>query len=174
MRTRLRSTLPCLGLVGLAACGADGPGPQLRGPASLFVENQSQYTLVELRTHTSTVYADAPNRLDAPLPIDGEVLWWETGTLHVTAMRERNRGGRLIALTTSRPITLTGERGYRLLVFDDSFRLTDDRFVPPGDGGVGDARRDAGSRADAGPADDAGPSADAGDAALDAGVIDGG
>lgn len=173
MRVRLRSLLPCLGLVGLAACGADGPAIR-RGPASLFVENQSQYALVELRTHTSTVYADAPNRLEAPLPIDGEVLWWETGTLHVTAMRERNRGGRIIALTTSRPISLVGERGYRLLVFDDSFRLVDDRFVPPGDGGVGAARRDAGSRADAadaGPRDDGGEGADA---ALDAGMLDGG
>jgi len=103
------------------ACGSDiGPEP---GPASLVIENNSQYVLHEIRMHETESYADAPKLNVEPLEIGVSLVHHETGTFFVTVMREKFAGGEDVALTTQFPIQLLGDNGYRLQVFDQSFRL---------------------------------------------------
>lgn len=121
----------------LAACGDDGgpPIPSDPRPASVIVENQSQYELQELRIHSEPVsgYMKTQNRLESPMAIEGAFLFHERGDWYVTVFRERNRGGPMLALTTGEPISLTNASGYKLLVFDDSFRLAPSEYVPDPD-----------------------------------------
>lgn len=124
----MRALLATLALSLLAACGAEGP-PVSNDPASLIVENASQYVLNELRFHATSSYADAPNVLPAPLAIGAEQLRFGSGTVFVTVLREKFRGGEDLALTTMYPLELVNGEGYRLKVFDASFRLEASQLI---------------------------------------------
>ena len=109
----------------VASCGERrDPGPvDVRQPASLVVENRSQFDLLELRIHESMEYVDAQDILQDALPIGGQYVFHGSGSRYVTVFRERNRGGPIIAVSTISPLNLSPETGYGLLVFDDSFRV---------------------------------------------------
>lgn len=118
-----------IGLAGAVACGAtDLPPPT--GLAYVVVENASQFVLEELRFHTGDTYLEAPNVLTAPLAVSSTTSYYLEGTLYVTVFRERARGLGLLALTTAQPLSLPGDRGLRVKVFDDAFRTVDEPFVP--------------------------------------------
>lgn len=128
---KLRSGGAVLLFAFAVGCASEGAAPRPRGPSSIMVDNQSQYILEELRTHSTTQYIDAANVLETPMAINGTHLVHAERSVYVTVIRERNRGGPMLAFTTSRPLELTAQLGYRLLVFDDSFRLQDDEYVAP-------------------------------------------
>ncbi|MCC7384913.1 MAG: hypothetical protein IT384_23900 [Deltaproteobacteria bacterium] len=130
MRT-WRISVACIGLLLAAACGdSSSPIPGER-PASLRLINKSQFFLAELRLHDDLEYGTAANRMPEGMTIDQELLLHLQGAWYVTVFRERYRDGPTIALTTGEPIALAPERGYSLTIFDESFRLSDDRYVPP-------------------------------------------
>ena len=116
------------GLAGLSGCAADEP--QAIGPSSVIIDNQSQYVLDEVRHHVDRDYSAAPNITQDGLLEGGTVLFHASGERFVTVFRVRNRGGPTIALTTDIPLSLGGLTGHRLMVFDDSFRLEDEMYVP--------------------------------------------
>ena len=100
------------------------------GEAPLEIDNDSQYTLVEVRLHEPADYLAAPNAIAAPLPTGDSVQLSALGTRYVTVFRERYQGGPLLALTMATPIDLEAGHRYRLVVYDESFRLFDEG---PGD-----------------------------------------
>ena len=114
----------------LAAC-ADGGGGPLPGPASVLVHNRTQYTLQELRIHEAESYADATNTLTGEMEIDEQLVIHRDGPYYVTVLREKNRGGEVLAFTTGRPLSVTRGRGYKLEVFDEMFRLLDHKYIAP-------------------------------------------
>lgn len=123
-----------------AACGGEPPIPPPEGPASLWIKNDSQFLLQELRIHDTPDYLRAANMLDVPMPIGLELLRHGSGTIYVTVVRERFAGGPPVGLTTEEPLELFDGTGYRLIVFDESFRLNDAEYVPRPtlDGGAAD------------------------------------
>lgn len=118
-----------IGLSSAVACGASDPPPPT-GPAYVVVENNSQFVLEELRFHTGDTYLESPNALTAPLAVSSTTSYYLEGTLYVTVFRERARGLSLLALTTAQPISLPGDQGVRVKVFDDAFRTVSEPFVP--------------------------------------------
>jgi urease beta subunit len=115
-----------------AACSADQPPPPSpAGPAMVVVENASQYTLVELRFHPELSYASATNVLDRPLDVGDTHLEYLDASAFVTVFREKFAGGDLLALTTQTPVSLQGGTGYRVKVFDLSFRVLGETYVKP-------------------------------------------
>ncbi|MBK8011836.1 MAG: hypothetical protein IPK13_10835 [Deltaproteobacteria bacterium] len=114
--------MACLFLFGMF--GACQGAPEVRGePAFLAIENQSQYELIELRVHSGIRYLETENLLASPLrPGDVRPLYG-SGEFYVTVYRERYRLGPVYAFTTAYPIHLLDDTGYRLAVFDESFRL---------------------------------------------------
>lgn len=127
---RARHAIAGLALCALACADDSDGGPFPREPASLVIQNSSQFVLDEIRLHRSEDYREVPSILDAPLPIDGTVFRHLSGAWMVTVLRERFRGGDSLALTTMFPLALEDERGYRLHVFDTAFRLESDVYVP--------------------------------------------
>ena len=124
-----RRFIAVIGLSGAVACGSsDIPPPT--GPAYVVVENASQFVLEELRFHTGDTYLESPNALTAPLSVSATTSYYLEGTLYVTVFRERARGLSLLALTTAQPISLPGDQGVRVKVFDDAFRSVSEPFVP--------------------------------------------
>ncbi len=124
-----RRLIAAFGLCGAVACGSsDIPPPT--GPAYVVVENASQFVLEELRFHTGDTYLASPNALTAPLAVSSTTSYYLEGTLYVTVFRERARGLSLLALTTAQPISLPGDQGVRVKVFDDAFRTVSEPFVP--------------------------------------------
>jgi len=112
-------------ILAAAACGADA-GPRPGEPASLVVHNRSQYALMELRLHPSPDYLKAENRLGGqPLAVEATHTVFGSGGWYLTVFREKNRGGKLLAFTTATPVVLFDDKGYKLEVFDESFRLGD-------------------------------------------------
>lgn len=126
-----RTFLMATGLALLAACGASDPLPPPSGPAMVVIENESQYLLEELRFHGSSDYRSQPNALEGPLAVGATGVFYRSGTTFVTVFREKFRGGDLLALTTESPVALEGDRGYRVKVFDLSFRVLPETYVPP-------------------------------------------
>lgn len=128
----LRATWMLAAALAGAACGADQPNPPgPTGPALVVIENASQYVLEELRLHGGFSYADATSVLDAPLEVGQTHAEYLRGSTYVTVFREKFAGGELLALTTQTPIALVGEQGYRVKVFDQSFRVLAEPYVPP-------------------------------------------
>ncbi|MCB9655775.1 MAG: hypothetical protein H6729_16745 [Deltaproteobacteria bacterium] len=105
----------------LSACQGDA-GPRGR-PAFLSIENQSQYDLLELRVHAEARYLDAQNLLTSPLRPGDALALYRSGDLYVTVYRERYQLGPIYAFTTAYPVRLSDDTGYRLIVFDESFRV---------------------------------------------------
>ncbi|MBI2378945.1 MAG: hypothetical protein HYV07_33430 [Deltaproteobacteria bacterium] len=121
-----------------AACGSDvGPPlpPEGDGPASIVVDNESQYTLEELRFHRSEDYRASSNLLPTELAMGGEVVVHARGSWFVTVMREKNYRGPIRAFTTETSFAVADGVGYRLAVFDEQFRLQRDhkRAMTPTD-----------------------------------------
>lgn len=116
----------------LGACAADGPPPDPPGPLpSVIIENQSQYTLLELRIHDEADYLESPNMIADPLALDDHVFFYGAGNVWVTVFREKYAMGPILAFTTASPISLYRGKGYRLIVFDESFRLLSEPYVEP-------------------------------------------
>lgn len=118
-----------LGACGGAAGGTGGTG-DTGTPPSLIVRNESQFVLLELKTHPTSDHTGAVNLLDAlnagkPLPQTGqvEIVAFASG-LYVTVVREQVLNGPKIAITTGVGVQLAGD-SQTLLVFDESFRLLD-------------------------------------------------
>lgn len=128
-RGSARRLMTALGLCGAVACGSSDPPPPT-GPAYVVVENASQFVLEELRFHTGDTYLESPNALTAPLAVSSTTSYYLEGTTYVTVFRERARGLSLLALTTAQPISLPGDQGVRVKVFDDAFRTVSEPFVP--------------------------------------------
>ena len=124
-----RGLLVVIGLSSVVACGSSDPPPPT-GPAYVVVENASQFVLEELRFHTGDTYLESPNALTAPLAVSSTTSYYLEGTTYVTVFRERARGLSLLALTTAQPISLPGDQGVRVKVFDDAFRTVSEPFVP--------------------------------------------
>lgn len=113
-----------------AACGADGGGPP--GPVpSMRITNKSQFLLNELRVHGSDGYLQTMNVLPEPMEIDSEVLFYGEGQRWITVLRQKAERAEVLAFTTGEPLFLYRNQGYRLTVFDDSFRFDDDTYVRP-------------------------------------------
>ena len=122
----------CLG----AACEDRGPGPLPKIElASLVIENQSQYDLLELRVHGPESYRDASNvlqdKLQESLAVGETFVFHGLGARYVTVFRERNRGGPVVAISTTSPVSLAPNTGYGLLVFDESFRVERRPWIAP-------------------------------------------
>jgi hypothetical protein len=113
-----------------AACGGDGPPGTPKGRASLIIENDSQYVIEDVRVHLTEDYLSTPSLLLAPLSLRATILRHGSGSMYVSVMREKYSGGPMIALTTIDPIELLDGTGYRLIVFDESFRLKGDVYIP--------------------------------------------
>lgn len=113
-----------------AACGSADPPPPST-PAMLVVENASQYVLEEVRLHFEPSYLAAPNLVEVPLAEGESLVEYRSGTIYLTVFRERFRGGDLLALTTESPIALQSQTGYRVRVFDQSFRVLPEAYIPP-------------------------------------------
>ncbi len=151
----MRRWFPLLALLGLTACAEGGP-PTVTLAASVVIVNESQYTLEELRVHRTPDYRSADNVLTSGLGIDEDILFYGDGEWYLTVLRERYHLGPILAFTTAQPIDLERERGYRLTVFDESFRLEDDTWLDPGAPGrlyYGDPYPDGRPIADAGAPD---------------------
>jgi hypothetical protein len=131
---RTHATLLALALaslLGLAACGADDPRPTPGRLASLRIRNRSQFVLTGLRIHATLDPRASPELLDAPIPLEGEVLAYPRAGRYVTVLREAYARGPLRAFTTAEPLALASDAGYVLSVFDESFRLEGDAWSDP-------------------------------------------
>ena len=102
------------------------PRSNAAAPAILKIDNQSQYALQQVRLHEGEAYSDADNILAAPLPAGHGATVEDGGQYYVTVFREENRGGKMLAFTTARPINLGPGGQYKLIVFDESFRLIEE------------------------------------------------
>lgn len=116
-------------------CAAAPPPPPPPPAGSVLIENQSQFDLLELRIHRGLDYAQTSNLLSSAMAVDDAVVFYGTGTFWITVFRETFRGGPIVALTTSAPVELEAERGYQLIVFDQSFRLSNRAWITPGSTG---------------------------------------
>jgi hypothetical protein len=115
------------------ACG-DGRPPPPPGPVpSVLLENKSQYELVELRVHRDASYLEETNMIAelGAIAIDEQLLYYGEGSTYFTVFRERFAGGEMWALTSAQPFNLERGKGYRLSVFDLSFRLNQETYVKP-------------------------------------------
>ncbi len=152
-------------------CAEARPPPPPPPAASMLIENQSQFDLLELRIHRELDYAQTANLLSNAMAVDDAVVFYGTGQLWVTVFRETFRGGPIVALTTSAPVELEAQRGYQLIVFDQSFRLSNRGWITPGSTehpSFGNPYPGGGPR-------DGGPSVDPRDAGfVDLGAEDGG
>ena len=118
----------------LISCSSGGPPP---GPAgSVTIVNQSQYDLEELRVHDAPEYLGTQNLLANGLPIDAQILFYGEGDRWITVLRERYRNGPILAFTTSEPIAIEPAQGYRLTIFDESFRFEDATWIDPDTAGL--------------------------------------
>jgi hypothetical protein len=86
------------------------------------IENQSQFSLDELRIHVDPDYRFSKNLLAAPLLPGSRTSTVLEGFFYVTVFRERARGARVIALTSDQPLEVLDAERFDLLVFDESFR----------------------------------------------------
>lgn len=111
------------------ACAAEAP-PRGKIPSMLIV-NDSQYQLVELRIHRSADYSTTPNMVTSAIDLSAELVYYGEGTHWVTVFREKYAMGPILAFTTATPIELMRQRGYRLHVFDESFRLESEAYLDP-------------------------------------------
>lgn len=127
----LASTLACsLLLMMLGACAdGGGPGPTGRGPASLLIENNSQYVLDEVRIHAEPAYGDTPSMIPGKMQVGDLLVRHGSGSWWVTVIRPRYEGGPPVALTTETALELFDDNGYRLIVFDQSFRLASSPYI---------------------------------------------
>lgn len=119
---KLHSRVVLLLLLFGAACGEFGPTPP-PGQHLVVIWNQSQFELLQLKVHARPDHRDAPSLLEAPMPTGTETSTVVGGALYFTAVRERARGARAIALTTAEPLEIAGASWFELIVFDESFRL---------------------------------------------------
>ena len=121
----MNRTVAKLGMISLVlyqvACGFDGPQPP--GARPVEVENQSQFSLEELRVHRDLDYRGARNLLLAPLLPGTRTSTVLEGSFYVTVFRERARGAKTIALTSEQALEIVDAPSFLLLVFDESFRL---------------------------------------------------
>lgn len=117
----------------LAACGSNAPGIVPPGKnASVVIENESQYALRELRLHPRPPFLESTSVLKEAMGIRSSIVFYGSGSWYVTVFREKYKDGPVLAFTTSRAVVLERGHGYRLLVFDDSFRMTDEaRWLDP-------------------------------------------
>ena len=147
--TRRTMVAASLLVFGLAVCQAPrSSDPLATLDASVIVLNRSQYVIQELRFHQGLAYTTAPNVLPGPFDIEAAHLFHGRGAWYVTVFREKYRGGPTLAFTMSTPMELADGRGYRLDVFDESFRLESAGYIPEHgtfDGGAGGADFDAGA-----------------------------
>ena len=117
-----------LGACGGASAGGSGGSGGTGPPPFLTVVNESQFALLELKTHGSMEHVGATNLLNeltsgTPLLQQEEVdIVPFYGGLYVTVVREQVQNGPKIAITTGTAVQ-TYESSMRLLVFDESFRL---------------------------------------------------
>ena len=155
-----------LKIVWVATACASGAGPPSDVTFEVSVWNRSQFDLLEVRPHYET-QSDAQNILQGLLPVGERVLLqrMSAGHLHITAIREQVQDGPLLALTTSRPLSLRAD-GWIIMVFDQSFR-----FVSPSQTELADPLPSPlyiwsprpppdGALLDGGPADDGAPPGD--------------
>lgn len=131
-----------IALLSLVACADEVSDPVIR-QGSLRIINQSQYQVQELRIHKIESYLGAANVLVMPMAVDEEHLFFDVGERYVTVFREKFRDGPLIAITTASPINLISGQGARLQIFDESFRVSDDEWIPsPSDADAGQGTMD--------------------------------
>ena len=129
-------------LLAFVACSDDMSTRPSDLPASVVVHNRSQYILHELRFHRSLPYLTARNVLEADLGIEGIYLFHGRGDWYVTVYREKYKDGPILAFTMAEPMRLSAGMGYRLDVFDESFRMEPDQYywvTDVLDAGVGDS-----------------------------------
>jgi hypothetical protein len=108
-------------LTGIALLGAE---------PSLQFENQSQYTLLELRIHDGPSYAAAENILGQPLDIGATVSADAEGPAYITFFREKFHRGPILAFTMPEPIVVREGQRYRITMFDQSFRVVLEEPAP--------------------------------------------
>jgi hypothetical protein len=129
MRPRARLLFASWLLAAAAGCGAaEAPLPV---PASLELWNRSQFELLDVRVHASPSYLEAQSLLPAPLAIDARGLLYPGDRVYLTVFREQYARGPTRAFTTAGSLGLEPGRGYRLSVFDESFRLERTSWVDP-------------------------------------------
>jgi hypothetical protein len=117
-------------IFGTAGCGDSEPDPI--GPIpSMLITNRSQYTLNELRIHAASNYLDTANMLPEPMAIEEQVMFYGVGPRWFTVLRERSELGKVLAFTTAEPVEMFRNTGYKLLIFDEAFRVEPDEYQRP-------------------------------------------
>lgn len=110
-----------------SSCGGDDDvSPQVNlEPSSVIVENRTDFELTEIRFHTEPDYrAPAARRIERLLVSTATMTVHAVGSWFVTAYREKNTRGPLRAYSTEVPLEIDAGQGYRLEIFNESFRLT--------------------------------------------------
>jgi len=159
-----------IGFVSVMACAEAAEEPAIQN-SSFRIVNQSQYQIRELRLHTTESYLDSPNLLSEPLEISEEYIFYGIGEWYVTVFREKYRDGPLIAISTANPVDLMSGQGIRLLVFDESFRTSEDEWLNPGSPRDGGTRQTPDASGNSTPTQDSGrPVMDASQTFMDAGT----
>jgi hypothetical protein len=105
----------------LGACGSEAVPAKLI--ASVVFDNQSRFDLDELRIHRMADYSSAPNLLKTAMLDMSQVVFYGDGAYYVTVLREKYHLGPILAFTTATPMTMERDKGYRLVILQDSFRL---------------------------------------------------
>ena len=127
--------LPAVALLVITGGGCDAGTEAMfverPDPARVSVRNDSQYDIEEIRFHHFNLYGDSPNLLPVDtLAVDDHIEVVGIGDWYVTFLREKNRGGEILAYTTAWPIRLEWETTYILELFDTSFRFTPGSVEP--------------------------------------------
>lgn len=112
-------------------CGDGGITPNLGPIPSTRIANKSQFLLNELRVHGATGYLQTMNLLPEPMQIDTEVMYYGAGESWFTVLRQKAERAEVLAFTTAEPVILVRNAGYRLTIFDDSFRIDEEDYVRP-------------------------------------------
>lgn len=118
-------------IFGTAACGADYAPPETGHVPSMLIQNGSQYALLELRIHGKEGYKDAINVLPEPLAVSGELVFYGLDDTWFTVMREKSEHGQVLAFTSAEPYHMYRNRAYKMVVYDEAFRVTDDTYLRP-------------------------------------------
>ena len=127
---RIKAILPLFVTIFIASgCGEASPSPNSLVRGSLLIVNASQYQLQELRMHRSNAYLDTENVLLKPMEIGSDYIFHGLGNWNVTVYREKFSQGPLIAISTGNHVAMESEKGQKLTVFDESFRLAPSEWL---------------------------------------------
>jgi hypothetical protein len=114
----------------MVSCADGGIEPTGR-IASMLITNKSQYALVDLRMHVAESYATSANVLSEPMDLNDELLFYGTGSVNFTFMREKYAMGPILAFTTAEPVAMTRNQAFDMILFDESFRVETGTYVRP-------------------------------------------